>query len=86
MTTFCQTCKQDHALFYWVETSGKRVVSYICNHVTRLSAKTGRVSAGTGRIAHTDQALKLPIEERWSAGYAKKQQQQKELQFILMSK
>ena len=39
MTTYpCNNCKRDHALFYWVSKSGKRILSYICNRIPKLAA------------------------------------------------
>lgn len=83
MTAKCPTCHRDHALFYWVETSGKRVLSYICDRVPKTTL-TGQIHHSTSRQAATEQIKDLPIEERWSAGYAKKQRQQKQQQLILM--
>lgn len=83
MTTHCKACDQPHELFYWVGTDKKRVVSYICHKVTRLDSH-GHSITTTGRVCHTDQSQNLPLEEKWSPTYAKKKQQEKELQLPLM--
>lgn len=83
MTTKCPTCQLDHALFYWVEKSGKKVLSYVCDKALKITL-TGQIHHSTARVAADNQIKDLPIEEKWSAGYTRKQHNQKQQQLILM--
>lgn len=83
MTITCPSCQRPHDLFYWVQSNGKKEASIICDRQTSIDAH-GKAFRSTKRI----KGIYLgsdPLPEQWSAGWAKKQQNQQNLQLVLMN-
>ncbi len=84
-THLCTLCRRNHALFYWIGKSGKKVLSYICNRVPKLDSY-GNATSTTARMECGDNAQGLDIPEEWGAGWAKKKRFEQELQLPLTRK
>lgn len=74
-------CKRQHALFWYVDATGKRDLRYRCDKIWK-SKKTGLINQdGTEQVTHYygvgmlpfEHEGKLDVPEIWSAGWKKKQ-------------
>ncbi len=86
----CPICSQPHQEYWWVMPSGKRVLSYTCKRVPhqkiapdgrkdKLVMQTKRLEVGD--LLVTVNGNSPPCEERWSRGWAKKQQDAAQMSF-----
>ena len=86
-----RVCKQQHALFWYVQTKGNKVLSYRCDRaesfgVPNRMGETDLVRYGTRMQTWEGPVPPGQIPEVWSPGYSKAAHDKQQGQLVMMYK